>query len=562
MRRGSAATAATFLGIHVATLLAIFLSEGSQRFRLVSTASNLGFSAIAIVMIVDVGLLAIGKTNWRVLAWATFGLAAYEFFLLECAFLTDLLGFRYVWQYSAVDMEPWFKAVAPWAGQAGSLMLWMVLSTLVGASYRRGLDLEPSQASLFAAAAVQVVNAVVFVVVAYLAPFEVWLAPIFEDGLGLNPLLKTQYMIWHPLFVFASYAALTVPFVLCVAFLLRPSWRDQTNERALAAHLRWGWLVLSLGIGLGTYWAKQSFAWERWWGWDPVETATLAPWFLATAYFHQRGIRQRNPRLEAGTVVAAFGSVVFASLLTRGGGLNSLHSFAGNAQLVTWLVVEGGALLALLLAMAYAAIGSVVDDWGDARKVLDQLGYLVLLLFAVAFTLGLYLPSLTWELSRVLPLDTFYVGEEFFSNVGLALAIALSVVTYSCTLARVSRSGFKHQVLGLLVPIAVDAGALAGGLASSEEPGLFAVPFYLVAAAACLVSLASDLRKRGLRTMAGPSVKTLVHLGTCLVLVGTATTRFAAYEYFYVVGFLVMVGGFLPGLLANRGAKVEGERVA
>ena len=57
-----------------------------------------------------------------------------------------------------------------------------------------------------------------------------------------------------------------------------------------ASHIkRWiliSWIFLTLGILLGSIWAYYELGWGGFWFWDPVENASLLPWFAMTALFH------------------------------------------------------------------------------------------------------------------------------------------------------------------------------------------------------------------------------------------------------------------------------------
>ena len=57
------------------------------------------------------------------------------------------------------------------------------------------------------------------------------------------------------------------------------------------------WILLTLGITAGSYWAYYELGWGGWWFWDPVENASLMPWLAATALLHsrQRARRARRP---------------------------------------------------------------------------------------------------------------------------------------------------------------------------------------------------------------------------------------------------------------------------
>ena len=54
-----------------------------------------------------------------------------------------------------------------------------------------------------------------------------------------------------------------------------------------------GWLFLSLGIGLGAWWAYVVLSWGGYWGWDPVENTSLIPWLTATALLHSFTLYRR-----------------------------------------------------------------------------------------------------------------------------------------------------------------------------------------------------------------------------------------------------------------------------
>jgi hypothetical protein len=67
---------------------------------------------------------------------------------------------------------------------------------------------------------------------------------------GLNPLLLHPAMVLHPPALFAGYVGFAVPFAFAVSALLLGrsdrSWVTGARKWAVG-----GWLMLSLGIGLG-----------------------------------------------------------------------------------------------------------------------------------------------------------------------------------------------------------------------------------------------------------------------------------------------------------------------
>ena len=116
-------------------------------------------------------------------------------------------------------------------------------------------------------------------------------------GQGLNPLLLHPAMVLHPPALFAGYVGLTVPFAFATAALLLG---DAGRDWVLGAQ-KWavaGWAFLSLGIGLGAWWAYVVLSWGGYWGWDPVENTSLIPWLTATALLHSLTLYRRRGLLQ------------------------------------------------------------------------------------------------------------------------------------------------------------------------------------------------------------------------------------------------------------------------
>ena len=320
--------------------------------------------SIILITLVDVILLLGKKTNFTHLPFLAMTLSIVLFLLMEYCFLNDLFGIMYVWSNSKVAQPIIYKIVAIWAGEAGSIMTWMVFNSIVLFFFRlKFQNHNNSQKGEYDFVFIIscIIGLMVFVVFQFLlyilAPFQV--TPFaFLDGNGLNSSLISPFMIWHPFFTYVAYAIFLIPFTIIIAevliniggkivsllgrgdppkYQLHSSYQKTFNEFAL----KFGWLVMTLSIGLGAYWAKIAPSWGRYWGWDPVETVSLLPWLFSTAYFHTVSFRKSNSKLFKINIILIFFSVVFTTLITRGGGLSSLHAFTGTQILVFWVVIIG-----------------------------------------------------------------------------------------------------------------------------------------------------------------------------------------------------------------------------
>ena len=156
---------------------------------------------------------------------------------------------------------------------------------------------------------------------------------------GLNPLLLHPAMVLHPPALFIGYVGLAVPFAFAVSTLLLGRgdklWVQRSQKWAVV-----GWLFLSLGIGLGAWWAYVVLSFGGYWGWDPVENTSLVPWLTATALLHAFTLyRSRGlfKRWALGLAAATFWLTILATWTTRTGLIQSVHAFEQRTLLV-WIL--------------------------------------------------------------------------------------------------------------------------------------------------------------------------------------------------------------------------------
>lgn len=86
-----------------------------------------------------------------------------------------------------------------------------------------------------------------------------------------------------------------------------------------------GFPLLALTLIIGAYWA--SYAWGKYWSWDPKETSALITWLIYAVYLHARGIRGWRGKRIAWLLTLGFAATLFTYY-----GVNffvvGLHSYA------------------------------------------------------------------------------------------------------------------------------------------------------------------------------------------------------------------------------------------
>ncbi|UCD92073.1 MAG: cytochrome c biogenesis protein CcsA [Methanobacteriota archaeon] len=198
---------------------------------------------------------------------------------------------------------------------------------------------------------------------------------LYPNGQGLNPLLLTPLMIFHPPLEFAAFAFITIPFAAALGFLI-------TNDRKwIRTSLQWSrlsWLTLTIAMGVGALWAYVVLGWGGYWGWDPVEVANLIPWIALTAFVHtQSSYRRKNQYIFAAPLLAiiSFVLIVFATFETRSGFVTSpLHAFTGPgsdlgaaSRLMAILNENPAASFFFMLMVAALIAGGILFIWRFAK---------------------------------------------------------------------------------------------------------------------------------------------------------------------------------------------------
>ena len=264
---------------------------------------------------------------------AVFFLVLLAAILMVVALLQNDFSIEYVWRVSSRDMPTYLKVTALWGGQAGSLLFWnLMLATFTAAAmfrnWDRQRDLMPY--ALMVASMTQIFF--LFITVFVENPFA-RLNVIPPDGNGLNPLLRHPGMIIHPPMLYLGFVGFTIPYTFAMAALmanrLDDTWITSTRRWTLVA-----WLFLSLGLILGGRWAYDVLGWGGYWGWDPVENASLMPWLAGTAFLHSVMIQEKRDMFKTWNmflIILTYSLVILGTFVVRSGVISSVHSFAQSA---------------------------------------------------------------------------------------------------------------------------------------------------------------------------------------------------------------------------------------
>ena len=274
----------------------------------------------------DAALMRVGPP----LAIAFFGFVSLAFAVLTLAYVQSDFSVLNVVENSHSLKPLLYRITGVWGNHEGSMLLWVLVLALFGAL------VALFGANLPATLKANVIGVQGSVGVAFLAfilftsnPF-IRVMPAPAEGQDLNPVLQDIGLAIPPPLLYLGYVGFSITFAFAVAALIDgridAAWARWVRPWALAA-----WAFLTVGIAMGSYWAYYELGWGGWWFWDPVENASLMPWFAGTALIHSAVVMEKRDALKVWTIllaILAFSLSLLGTFLVRSGVLTSVHAFA------------------------------------------------------------------------------------------------------------------------------------------------------------------------------------------------------------------------------------------
>ena len=283
------------------------------------------------------------------------GCLAYSFYLSDFTVLNVA--------NNSNSLLPWYyKVAATWGSHEGSILFWTVTLGWWGAAVAFCARRLPAEMIARVTGVLGLVGMGFLLFMLLTSNPFLRLFPAPAEGADLNPLLQDPGMVFHPPLLYLGYVGFAVPFAFAIAALI--------SGRLDAAWARWmrpwttaAWVLLTLGIALGSYWAYYELGWGGWWFWDPVENSSFMPWLTGTALIHSLAVTEKRGCFRIWTVLLAiltFSLSLLGTFLVRSGVLTSVHAFATDPErglfILAFLIIVIG-LSFLLFAWRAPTVG-------------------------------------------------------------------------------------------------------------------------------------------------------------------------------------------------------------
>jgi cytochrome c-type biogenesis protein CcmF len=478
---------------------------------------------------------------------------AAAFALVWAAFNNDF-SVAYILHHSNRALPGPYKFAALWSGQEGSLLLWAWLLSAYGfvLRLRHKVDVKLTAYASTILAGVQLFFLLLLNFAAM--PFSLVGGTVPQDGFGLNPLLQYPEMVIHPPMLYLGYVGFAVPF----AFALGALMMRYPGEKWIHITRRWTmvtWLFLTCGIFLGAHWAYSVLGWGGYWGWDPVENASLMPWLTGTAFLHSVMMQEKRGMMKTWNVWLIFSTfmlAIFGTLLTRSGLVSSVHAFA-QSSIGSWfwaflIIVLSVCLFTFILQRDHLKTENKLESL-VSRESSFLFNNLVLLAACFTVLWGTLFPVL----SEYVQGNRVTVSAPFYNRVAVPIGLFLLFLTGIGPLLAWRSSSFKSIRKNFVLPtiaglvtavIVIICGVHPWEIFTTDSQGSF-YSFFAFALAAMVVTAISaeflrgagvisrhtgqglfasmvQLTRRNTRRYGGY----LVHFGVVVIFIGIAGSAF------------------------------------
>jgi cytochrome c-type biogenesis protein CcmF len=407
----------------------------------------------------------------------TFALVFLAALILVVAAFQNDFSIAYILHHSNRDLPAPYKFATLWSGQEGSLLFWSLLLSAYGLVLRLRYKTD---IRLFACASVVIAAVQIFflLLLTFAArPFAMMQGSLPADGNGLNPLLQYPEMVIHPPMLYLGYVGFTVPF----AFALGALATRYPGEKWIHISRRWTmvtWGFLTCGIFLGSHWAYSVLGWGGYWGWDPVENASLMPWLTSTAFLHSVMMQEKRGMLKMWNmwlIFATFWLAILGTFLTRSGIISSVHAFA-QSSIGDWFAWFLAITLIVFVFFLFKNRSQLRSERKLESLVSRESSFLfnnllfVLLCFTVLW--GTWFP----KISELVQGSKVTVGAPFYNHVAIPVALLLLILTAVGPLLAWRKTSLESLSRNFMWPA---IGAIAVAVCLMITPQTWGPPFGL-----------------------------------------------------------------------------------
>ena len=344
------------------------------------------------------------------------------FFTLIAAFIISDFSLVTVYQNSHSLKPLFYKIAGTWGNHEGSLLLWAIILTIFSFLFLIYNKDHPKKFRLLTLIIQNIlILGFLFFILFNSNPFSS-LSPIPSEGLGLNPILQDPALAIHPPLLYVGFVGSSIYFSAAIASLIS-NYTEKSFSNSIKNWVLISWCFQTLGILVGSIWAYYELGWGGFWFWDPVENASLLPWFAMTALFHTLIVFQKRNIFYFWVIILCLITFILSvtgTFLVRSGILNSVHTFASDPS-------RGIYILFFLSLMIFSSIFLLFKKYKKEDYKLNQnsketfvlINNWFMMFYLITVLLGTIYPIFTDALTET----KISVGPPFYNTIILPVVI-------------------------------------------------------------------------------------------------------------------------------------------
>jgi len=349
------------------------------------------------------------------------------FFTLVAGFIVSDFSLITVYQNSHTLKPIFYKIAGTWGNHEGSLLLWAIILTIFSFLFLVFTRNHPKEFRIFTLIIQNIlIVGFLFFILFNSNPFSV-LLPAPMEGLGLNPILQDPALAIHPPLLYIGFVGSSIYFSAAMASLIT-NYSKTTFVHAIKNWVLISWCFQTLGILVGSIWAYYELGWGGFWFWDPVENASLLPWFAMTALFHSLVVFEKRGLFYFWVItlcLLTFILSVTGTFLVRSGILNSVHTFASDPT-------RGIYILLFLTLMIFSSIFLLFRKYKkkdydlnpNSKETFILLNNWFMMFYLITVLLGTIYPIFT----DVLTANKISVGPPFYNTVIIPIVVIFLLI--------------------------------------------------------------------------------------------------------------------------------------
>ncbi len=369
------------------------------------------------------------KTSQTLISKSIYQLSVFQstsilicFFTLIAAFLISDFSLINVYQNSHSLKPVFYKISGTWGNHEGSLLLWVIILTIFSFLF---LLLNKSHPKNYRLCTLIIQNLLIlgflFFILFNSNPFSI-VSPVPKEGLGLNPILQDPALAIHPPLLYVGFVGSSIYFSAAMASLIT-NYSEISFAKSIKSWILISWVFQTLGILVGSIWAYYELGWGGFWFWDPVENASLLPWFAMTALLHSILVLEKRKSLYFWTIILClltFTLSVTGTFLVRSGILNSVHTFANDPTRGIYILIFLSLMISASIYFLFNKYKSETNYFSaNSKETFVLINNWFMMFYLLTVLLGTLYPIFTDALLK----SKISVGPPFYNSVIIPVVV-------------------------------------------------------------------------------------------------------------------------------------------